>query len=245
MREAHITTTNALILYDADVDAYAMSDWFESQRLAARGWLTGEATGRAGASALFFRYSGTDYVLRHYRRGGKMAPLLDDRYLWTATDNTRPWREWRLLARLVELGLPAPRPFAARVIRLGLFYRADIITVRFLGTSSLAQRLAVGPLSNDAWREIGRVIARFHAACVWHADLNAHNVLLDSEGAVTLVDFDRARFRSIGTRWRRANLARLLRSLRKLKRLNTDFRFCDAYFDLVREGYDAWSESSF
>jgi 3-deoxy-D-manno-octulosonic acid kinase len=241
MREAEAKSDNARILYDADVVAYALNDWFEPKRLTARGWLIGGAMGRGYAH--FFRYNGTDYVLRHYRRGGKIGPLFNDRYLWTGINSNRAWREWRLLARLTELDLPAPRPLAARVIRNGLFYRADLITARIPAASSLAQRLKAGALPPDTWREIGRVIRRFHEVCVWHADLNAHNVLLDSKGAVVLIDFDGARFRKTGTRWREANLARLLRSLRKLKRQDLNFRFCDAHFDLLRAGYDACSKS--
>jgi 3-deoxy-D-manno-octulosonic acid kinase len=241
MRQAKAKSGNVRILYDRDAAAYALDDWFEPERLAARGWLAGGAAGRGCAH--FFRYNGTDYVLRHYRRGGKMAPLLNDRYIWTGIDNTAAWREWRLLARLAKLNLPAPRPFAARVVHSGLFYRADLITARIPAALSLAQRLKVGALPNDTWREIGRVIRRFHEACVWHADLNAHNVLLDSGGAVVLIDFDRARFRKPGAHWRQANLARLLRSLRKLKRLNPDFWFYDAHFDMLRAGYDACSKS--
>ena len=38
------------------------------------------------------------------------------------------------------------------------------------------------------WIDIGRCIRRFVDAGVHHADLNAHNVLLDSEDRVWLVD---------------------------------------------------------
>ncbi|HVF34656.1 MAG TPA: lipopolysaccharide kinase InaA family protein, partial [Candidatus Saccharimonadia bacterium] len=62
----------------------------------------------------------------------------------------------------------------------------------------------------------GDTIRRFHDAGVWHADLNAHNVLRDEAGAFWLLDFDRGWLAPPRERWRRANLARLERSLRKV-----------------------------
>jgi 3-deoxy-D-manno-octulosonic acid kinase len=230
-----ITNKSVSILYDAVALAYAHAYFFEPTELAARGWLRDKAKGRG--HAYFFRYRGTDYVLRHYRRGGRMARL-DDRYLWTGLGRTRAWREWRLLARLQELKLPAPRPVAARTVRNGCWYRADLIIVRCSGLS-LAARLSEQGLPVTDWAEIGRVIRRFHDAGVWHADLNAHNVLLDANGAVTLIDFDRARFRSPARHWREANLARLLRSLNKLKRLSPKSNFCARDFELLRQGYNS------
>jgi 3-deoxy-D-manno-octulosonic acid kinase len=94
------------------------------------------------------------------------------------------------------------------------------------------------------WAEIGRVIRRFHNAGVWHADLNAHNVLLDANGAVTLIDFDRARFRPPAKRWREVNLARLLRSLNKLKRLSPMLNFFARDFEFLRQGYNSATSGS-
>ena len=70
-------------------------------------------------------------------------------------------------------------------------------------------------LDNALATEVGALVARFHRAGVWHADLNAHNVLVTS-GALYLIDFDRGRLRKPAPRWCRANLRRLRRSLLKL-----------------------------
>ena len=40
-------------------------------------------------SVVFLRDSVRRWVLRHYRRGGAVASLLDDRYLWTGEERTR------------------------------------------------------------------------------------------------------------------------------------------------------------
>lgn len=235
VRTIEAVIKNVSILYDADAVAYAHAYLFEPAELAARGWLQGKATGRG--DAYFFRHLETDYVLRHYRRGGQAARL-NDRYLWTGLERTRAWREWRLLAKLQELNLPAPRPFAARVVKRGCVYRADLITARRPGLS-LAARLKDMPLPATVWAEIGRVIRKFHDAGVWHADLNAHNVLFGAKVAVTLIDFDRASFGPPASRWREANLARLLRSLNKLKRLDPELNLRARDFESLRHGYNS------
>jgi 3-deoxy-D-manno-octulosonic acid kinase len=189
-------------------------------------------------SVHYFCFEDRDYVLRHYRRGGKMAGLLGDRYLWQGLERTRAWREWRMLACMVEMRLPVPTPCAAHVVRHGILYRADLITARIPHCSSLAERLRTGALPENTWREIGRVIARFHKQGIWHADLNAHNVLLGVRGQPALVDFDRSRLRRPRRHWREANLARLRRSLRKLRRLDPQLQFHDRDFAWLREGYE-------
>src|SRR6056297_607672 len=63
-----------------------------------------------------------------------------------------------------------------------------------------------------------------HDAGVCHADLNAHNIQLGGQGAVWLLDFDRGRLRRPGA-WQRRNLARLLRSLEKLRANVPGFRY--------------------
>lgn len=157
-----------------------------------------------------------EWMLRHYRRGGMAARLSQDRYIWLGADATRSFREWRLLAHLRDLALPVPAPVAARFQRQGVFYSADLITVRLPGAQTLAQALKKRPLERARWLSIGRTIARFHAHGVHHADLNANNILF-SDGEVYLLDFDRGRLRARGP-WEAAVIDRLKRSLDKLQR---------------------------
>src|SRR5512145_1497437 len=88
-----------------------------------------DARGGRGTVAFVRNASGDAWVLRHYRRGGFVAKLRDDAYLWTGQSRTRSFAEWRLLRRLRDWGLPVPKPVAARYLRDGLSYRADLITV--------------------------------------------------------------------------------------------------------------------
>jgi 3-deoxy-D-manno-octulosonic acid kinase len=119
---------------------------------------------------------------------------------------------WRDLA---ARGLPVPVPVGARYERRGLWYRCDLITRRIAGAASMSGVLAAAPLHETTWRQVGSTIAEFHAAGVDHADLNAHNILVDGQGAVSIVDFDRGRVRRAGA-WAGRNLSRLHRSLAKI-----------------------------
>jgi tRNA A-37 threonylcarbamoyl transferase component Bud32 len=98
-------------------------------------------------------------------------------------------------------------------------------------------QLAKGALGDDAWRSIGAAIARLHEASVDHADLNAHNLLLDRSGAVSIIDFDRGRVRAGGW-WKRGNLERLHRSLEKVTRGLPPQRFSARAWSCLLAGYD-------
>jgi 3-deoxy-D-manno-octulosonic acid kinase len=191
------------------------------------------AAGRG--TTLFFEQAGMGLVLRHYRRGGLPGRFIADRYLWTGLARSRPWREWHLLATLYDRGLPVPRPVAARVVQYGLFYRGDLITER-LPAVPLSSRLHDGPLPTETWRAIGACIRHFHEAGAFHADLNAHNVLIGANGAVFVIDFDRGEMRAPG-RWCDENLRRLQRSLVKLRGTNPAFAFEPNAWQALLAGY--------
>ncbi|GAB3791261.1 3-deoxy-D-manno-octulosonic acid kinase [Dyella agri] len=201
------------ILFDATVSPQVDADWFVPERWRERGALRSQVGGRGGVQLI--ATPAGECVLRHYRRGGMVAKLMGDRYLWRGADATRCFAEFRLLAEVARLGLPGPAPVAARYQRHGLFYRADLITRRIADVQTLAECLAAGKLDADMARETGSLVARFHRAGIWHADLNAHNVLVASS-ALYLIDFDRGRLRAPAEGWRLANLERLHRSLVKL-----------------------------
>ena len=233
MRPVRIRSDGATILYDADAIDKIDSTFFDPATWRDRGALIGEARGRGAASIV--RYAGRELVLRHYRRGGVFGPWVGDRYLWLGLDHSRAVREWRLLADLHTRGLAVPRPVAARICREGLIYRADLVTERIAAAESLAQRLVRGPLDAEEWRAVGQCIRRFHSAGVYHADLNAHNVLLAPSG-VHLIDFDRGRLRAPGG-WEAANLGRLRRSLNKLATENQGFCFREEGWNALIAGY--------
>jgi 3-deoxy-D-manno-octulosonic acid kinase len=201
------------ILYDPGrIEA---PDWglFDRERWRARGALTELPGGRG--SIQFIDDGERRWALRHYLRGGWAARFSRDRYLYLGEERTRPFREFRLLARLRELGLPVPVPVAAGYRRGGLTYTAALLTERLPSAMPLPALMRAGLLDAARWRAIGACLRRFHDAGAQHADLNAHNILLDESGQVWLLDFDRGRLRAPGA-WRERVLARLERSLAKL-----------------------------
>lgn len=154
-------------------------------------------------------------VLRHYLRGGLMARLTRDAFIWRGADNVRSLAEFRLLRQLHALGLPVPVPLAAAYWRNGRHYRAAILLERITDVHSFGHRVLVD-VASAPWRECGALIAHFHAAGLDHADLNVHNLLFNDAGKGWMIDFDKSRIRGVGGAWRQANLARLRRSLDKL-----------------------------
>jgi 3-deoxy-D-manno-octulosonic acid kinase len=194
-------------------------------------------SGGRGATR-FIEHGDQRWVLRHYHRGGTIGRVLDDQFLWTGAERTRCFREWHLLAHMHELGLPAPRPVAARYQRTGLTYTADLITVLIPGVEPLSARLGKGPLRAEVWASVGRCVAAFHREQIFHADLTAHNLQISAADRVFLLDFDRGRVRDGGGRWRAANLARLHRSLAKISQ-DGSVRFTPQEWRWLLDGYQA------
>ncbi len=213
MQERINENAEGAILFDAAVSPHVGHEWFSPDYWRGRDALQPQAGGRGGVSVI--ATPAGECVLRHYRRGGFVAAWMGDRYLWTGAERSRPFAEFRLLARIAQLGLPGPPAVAARYCRRGLFYTADLVTRRIADASTLAERLAAGRLDDALARKTGATIARFHGAGIWHADLNAHNVLIAPSG-LYLIDFDRGHVRPINRTWQQANLQRLRRSLIKL-----------------------------
>ncbi|HWK74026.1 MAG TPA: 3-deoxy-D-manno-octulosonic acid kinase [Povalibacter sp.] len=220
------------ILYDASRLRKPAQEVFTREYWASRGSHVEVAGGRASVS--FIRTEEANWVLRHYRRGGLIAKLFDDQYLWLGASRTRSFTEWRLLAELYKRELPVPAPVAARYVRSGLVYRADLITEELPPSKTLANLMA--ELDPQAWQAVGKTVARFHAQGVYHADLNAHNILLGESGVVYVLDFDRGRIRARGA-WEEQVLARLKRSLEKIARQRAEARFSNREWDWLMEGY--------
>ncbi|MEO8998913.1 MAG: 3-deoxy-D-manno-octulosonic acid kinase [Rhodanobacter sp.] len=213
MQERTYKDAEGAILFDAAVSPQVEHDWFAPDYWSKRDALRTQVGGRGGVAIIAAPVG--ECVLRHYRRGGLVAALMGDRYLWTGADRTRPFKEFRLLAEITRLGLPGPTVVAARYCRRGPSYSADLITRRIVDAQTLAECLAAGRLDGELAEEVGALVARFHRAGVWHADLNAHNVLVTPDD-LYLIDFDRGRLRTPANAWQQANLQRLRRSLLKL-----------------------------
>ena len=225
-----LTTAKSHILFDEGIIPQLDDDFFEPTADVT----SGGAQGRG--EAIFFTHPCGACVLRHYRRGGLVARLSADRYLGVSIERSRPWREWHLLDQLYQWGLPVPRPIAARLIRHGLLYEADIVMQR-IDAMPMADWLLRGELSMEHWQQIGHIIARFHALGLDHADLNARNILLDQGGGVYLIDLDRSSIKRPALPWQQANLQRLQRSLLKFQTHSAAFHYTPTQWQRLMDGY--------
>ena len=230
-----ITLGSSAVLCDAVLANDLTENLFNPVQLEKTGLLIGKARGRG--DAWFIKYRGHNWVLRHFRRGGLVGRLIEDRYFGWDLERSRAWAEWRLLAELYRRGLPVPRPVAAAVSRHFGFYRADLITELIPDSQPLADWLTVSPQSEDFWKKLGICLRRFHDQDVYHVDLNARNILIDACSQIYLIDFDRGSIRPHGA-WKNNNLQRLKRSLLKLKRNSSNCHFEEADWDLLIRGYE-------
>lgn len=204
--------------------------------------ITGSAQGRG--TTWFVAYTNESskqtkhWVLRHYYRGGLIGKIIHDSYCFTSLKNTRAVREFALLGYMQTLALPAPKPIAYRVIRHGLFYRADLLSSRIEQAEDLVALLSKQALSAALWKKIGLTIKRFHDNNIYHHDLNAHNILIDKSDNVFLIDFDQGEVRRNNqVTWQQTNMARLQRSfLKELNKLPT-FHWQQDNWQLLLEGY--------
>ncbi len=156
-------------------------------------------------------------VLRHYHRGGLISRFVDERYIWLTEETTRSFAEFELLNEMHARGLPVPRAMAACYQRRGVTYRAAIMTERLPNTVSLAQAIRqAGPASIELVAPVAAVIRQLHDGNVYHADLNAHNILVDDKQKIWLIDFDKSTRREMSASLRQKSLERLGRSLQKL-----------------------------
>jgi len=200
-------------------------DYFNDEWLAQANAVVGVASAGRGNTQLL-SLDGEDLVLRHYKRGGYASKLSEDQYLWTGSDTARPFHELSILAHLVELQLPVPKPYAAEVVRNGASYSGSLLTYRIPGIT-LAEAFSNEQMTPDLWHRVGSTIKLFLEEGICHADLNAHNVMIRpdltpvSVKSVALLDFDRASLKDPNqTDWQHKIMSRLQRSLLKIASKN-------------------------
>ena len=242
MTEAVEKTATGAILYDK-----AIINQISEARFTPGGWphaeaLTGALRSGGRGNTMFVGNVPRQFVLRHYMRGGFIGKLIRDTYVFSGADKTRSFMEWRLLDKLVSNNLRVPRPAAARYRQRGTFYTADIITVRIPNVVSLSQYIADRNPDEEFWHSVGASIYEFHAAGVYHADMNAYNLQIDNAGLLWMLDFDKGSIRPRGP-WQQETLGRLHRSLRKIVGLDRTLNFRAANWEQLLDGYFSASRS--
>ena len=219
------TVNSHVMLFDTEHFSAPIPKMFTGQYWQTLDAITGQAKGRG--TTYFFQYDKNEYVLRHYCRGGLIGKVLSDQYLYIGLEQSRAWQEFKLLQHMKTLNLNSPTPIAAKLNRRGLYYQSDIITTKIPYAQDLHHLLLEKSLTADVFQKIGHTIAKFHNNQIYHHDLNIHNIMLDAEHNVWLIDFDKCGIK-LGDKWKRSNMARLKRSFEKEKRLrNIHWKYAD------------------
>ena len=147
--------------------------------------------------------------------------------------------EMMLLSELIEAGVNVPKPIAARAVKSGTTYKADLLSEKVADATDLVDILSGESISADLYRKVGYQIAIMHQAGVNHTDLNIHNILIDKCEDVWLIDFDKCGYGK-GSYWKQSNLDRLKRSF--VKELNKrQIHWQEEDFNILLEGYNGYS----
>ena len=206
------TVGHSTLLFTHDLLPGIAVNMFDIAYWQAQGKVIGQASGRG--TTFFFSENQHDFVLRHYRRGGLIGKLIADQYIYTGLEQTRAYQEMHLLDYMCTQNLPVPQPVAARIVRQGFTYCADIILQKIPQASDVFGLLLDNALEAKTWLAIGATIRQLHNHQIYHHDLNIHNIMLDRHNKVWIIDFDKCRIRE-GNNWKNDNLLRLQRSLQK------------------------------
>lgn len=231
-----LTSHKQVIWYDDTLISDSIEQVFDPEYWRDQGKVIGSAQGRG--TTWFVQTEQLPAALRHYRRGGLFGKLVKDHYWFTQWHKTRSCEEFHLLRLLAEAGVNVPKPIAARAIKHTVCYQADILTQKIEGAGDLVSILQSKRLDKSTYQAIGQQIRLLHNANVNHTDLNIHNILLDKENKVWIIDFDKChqepiRIKSNVSAWQKSNLNRLLRSFQKeLNKRNINWQQNSDWADL-------------
>ncbi|MBL7002395.1 MAG: 3-deoxy-D-manno-octulosonic acid kinase [Gammaproteobacteria bacterium] len=202
------------------VQQYSLSTALEAKHFEVEYWLKqvdSVALTAGRGSSVKFELDEHAYVLRNFLRGGLIAKLFYDQYLWFGEYASRAYQESRVIQYAIDQQVPVAPCIAYCIEKQGLFYRQSIITKFIENQGTLADVLQRQALTQTQWTGIAKVIIQLHQALINHADLNANNILLDDQWGAHIIDFDKATIMTDRSSWCDQNLQRLKRSLDKLK----------------------------
>ncbi|CAM3021741.1 3-deoxy-D-manno-octulosonic acid kinase [Vibrio diazotrophicus] len=207
-----VTENNHAFWYDEQLLKEPVEKAFDTEYWQKTDKVIGSAIGRG--TTWFVQTETVAAALRHYRRGGLFGKLVADSYWFSGWEKTRSYQEFRLLQQLRESGVNVPRPIAARAIRTGFTYKADLLSEKVFNARDLVAILQQTPLCTEMYQKIGREVRKMHNAQINHTDLNIHNILIDEQQQVWIIDFDKC-YQQSGDSWKQGNLERLKRSFIK------------------------------
>lgn len=233
----NLAQNKTYIQYDDALIDDDIVDCFSSEFWQQKGKIIGSAQGRG--TTWFVQLAQLQGALRHYRRGGLFGKVISDHYIFLSMAKTRSIAEFNLLCKLAESGVNVPRPIAARVVKRHFCYQADLLSEKIADAQDLVSILQTRALTELEYFAIGRQIKKMHDLQVNHTDLNIHNILLDKQGKIWLIDFDKC-YQEGGEHWQTANLQRLLRSFNK-ERQKCQIKWAENDWSLLMNGYQSES----
>ena len=190
-------------------------------------WVYDALQGQPGADVLPGRrpvvggHLGTEgVVVKRLHHGGLMAQLTGDRFL----SPVRFLANLRTADDLAAAGIATPRVLFVSWRRLSGWVRGEIGSTRIRPSRDAGDVLFGGAGLPAGWEVVvdgvAAMVSRLHAAGFVHQDLNLRNFLTSGAGEVLILDLDKVRRGRppLARAVRRRNLARLVRSVRKLGR---------------------------
>jgi 3-deoxy-D-manno-octulosonic acid kinase len=240
---------------------------FDPSWLLAENLITNTASGRG--LVYFFSILGENCVFRHYYRGGLIAKVSTDRFIFRHLTQTRPYQELSLLAKLHDAGLQVPKPIAARLKHTRFTYTADIITGTIPRAQELHSYILQQALEPSVWHKIGATLRQMHDLQACHYDINVKNVLLQQPYSTSKEQLlsektpsvkpsnepigkssDEAQIKVYlldfdgckirgGDAWKSANLARFKRSLEKQRAKFSPYYYDEDCWKSIMQGYQS------
>lgn len=231
---------NCTIWFDDEIISDPTLPLFDAGYWQEQGKILGSASGRG--TTWFVQLDSMQAALRHYRRGGLFGKLVKDQYWFSGWEQTRSAQELNLLQVLIDAGVNVPRPIAARAVKTGLTYQADLLSERIPNARDLVSILQEKPLPEVMYQKIGQEIAKMHKVNVNHTDLNIHNILIDDQNKVWIIDFDKC-CQQLDGDWRKRNLNRLKRSFDK-EMQKRQINWCESTFIYVLDEYESFLDNN-
>lgn len=153
------------------------------------------AHGRGRGGIRFFQVEGARLVSRKYMHGGLFRAFTGDLFL----DSRRASSEAEVMTHLRKEGLPVARPFCVIVERLFLVKRLHLVTYLVDGSVELLERLRASTRKERLRyaRRLAESLWRMKRAGVYHPDFHLRNVLVAPGDRLVLLDFDRARRKTV------------------------------------------------
>jgi 3-deoxy-D-manno-octulosonic acid kinase len=229
-----IKLTRDIFLVNNDYCPEFEPNMFDSYYWANKNLIFGTAKGRG---VTYFVGNKRKYVLRHYMRGGFIANFSKDSFFYQGKKSARSLQEFLVLELLRSRGMNVPVPVAARTHRSGIWWaKYDILVSYIENSSNLVNILKQRTLSSNEIAEIAKSVIQLAENGVYHSDLNIHNLLIDDQGRIWIIDFDKSKLIPNGCVERM--LERLQRSFAKERRLALEakesFFYTDAVFDSIK-----------